>query len=179
MAWGPTPATQNQYLYSSGYDILKEDVGGIYLNTVGNASGGTQLVIIPDYSGQMVHDIEWLPDGSGFLFTLEFVQFPPDPPGTYSDIFEYNFASQVITRLTSLRYDSDAGGAQRLSISPDGQQIVFERAFNDPLNPSPSLWIMNRDGTDMHKLADDAGRPAWGRTPAPLTPRVYLPLLKR
>ncbi len=62
---------------------------------------------------------------------LEFTQFPPDPPGTYSDIFEYNFASQVITRLTSLRYDSDAGGAGRLSISPDGQHIVFERT-TDP-----------------------------------------------
>jgi len=179
VAWGPTPATKDQYLYSSGMHVLKENVGGIYLNTVGNASGGTQLVLIPDYSGQILYDIEWLPDGSGFLFALEFTQFPPDPVGMYSDIFEYNFASRVITRLTSLRYDSNAGGAEMLSISPDGQQIVFERAFFDPLNPSPSLWIMNRDGSNMHKLADDAGRPAWGRTPPPLTRRVYLPFVKR
>jgi TolB protein len=172
VAWGPTPATKDQYLYLSGMDVIKENVGGIYLNTVGDASGGTQLVMIPDYSGQIAHDIEWLPDGSGFLFTLEFTQFPPDPPGMYSDIFEYNFASQVITRLTSLRYDSDAGGAERLSISPDGQQIVFERAFFDPLNPSPSLWIMNRDGTNMHELADDAGSPAWGRTPPVPAPTI-------
>ena len=172
VAWGPTPATKDQYLYLSGMHVIEENVGGIYLNTVGNASGGTQLVIIPDYSGQIAYDIEWLPDGSGFLFALEFTQFPPDPPGMYSDIFEYNFASQVITRLTSLRYDSDAGGAEMLSISPDGQQIVFERALYDPLNPSPSLWIMNRDGTDMHKIADDAGRPAWGQTPQIPVPTI-------
>ena len=48
-----------------------------------------------------------------------------------------------------------------------------------PFDAQSSLWIMNRDGSGLHKLADDAGRPAWGQTPAPLTPRVYLPLLKR
>ncbi len=42
VAWGPTPATKDQYLYSSDWYLLKDDVGGIYLNTVGNASGGTQ-----------------------------------------------------------------------------------------------------------------------------------------
>jgi hypothetical protein len=167
VAWGTTAATKDQYLYSSDWNLLKKDIGGIYLNAVGNASGGTQLVIIPDYSGQIAHDIEWLPDGSGFLFTLKFVQFPPDPPGTYSDVFKYDFASKAITRLTSLRYDSDAGGARGLSISPDGRQIVFDRvvSLDDPTSDSASsVWIINRDGTGLHKLADNAGRPAWGRT---------------
>ncbi len=172
VAGGTTPATKDQYLYSSDWYLLKEDVGGIYLNTVGNASGGTQLVIIPDYSGQIAHDIEWLPDGSGFLFALKFTQFPPDPPGTYSDIFEYNFASQVITRLTSLRYDSDAGGAGRLSISPDGQQIVFERTTDPESDPTSSLWIINRDGTGPRMLIEDAGRPAWGQTPQIPVPTI-------
>jgi hypothetical protein len=47
--WGPTPATKDQYLYSSGMDVFKENVGGIYLNTVGDASGGTKLVAISAY----------------------------------------------------------------------------------------------------------------------------------
>jgi Tol biopolymer transport system component len=174
VAWGPTPATKDQYLYSTGMNVFKENVGGIYLNTVGDASGGTQLVLVPDYSGQYIHDIEWLPDGSGFLFTLFHIEL-----GFFSDIFEYNFATQEITQLTpSLSDESGDGGARGLSISPDGQQIVFERAIY-PDDPTSSLWIMNRDGSNMHKLADDAGRPAWGRTPAPLTPRLYLPLLRR
>jgi TolB protein len=174
VAWGPTTATKDQYLYSSGMNVLKENVGGIYLNTVGDTSGGTQLVLIEDYSAQYIHDIEWLPDGSGFLFSMRWV-----PMDICSDLFEYNFATQEITRLTpSLWDESSVGGARGLSISPDGQQIVFERAVY-PNDPTSSLWIMNRDGSNMRKLADDAGRPAWGRTPAPLTPRVYLPLLKR
>jgi Tol biopolymer transport system component len=177
VVWGPTTATSDQYLYASGYDILEEEVGGIYRSTVGDTSGGTKLVSV--FSGSWVHDIEWLPDGSGFLFALGFVQFPPDPPGTYSDVFEYNLASHVITRLTFLRDDSDAGGAQALSISPDGRRVVVERALPDALDPSPSLWIMNRDGTNMEKLADDALRPAWGPAPAPPGAPRRLPRLVR
>jgi Tol biopolymer transport system component len=94
-----------------------------------------------------------------------------------SDIFEYNFATQEISQLTpSLWDESSVGGARGLSISPDGQQIVFERAVY-PNDPTSSLWIMNRDGSGLHKLADDAGRPAWGRTPPPLDKHVYLPLV--
>jgi TolB protein len=174
VAWGPTPATKDQYLYTSGMSVFKENVGGIYLNSVGDASGGTQLVLVYDYSGDYLHDIEWLPDGSGFLFTRFHVEL-----GYYSDIYEYRFATQGITQLTpSLPDENGYGGARGLSLSPDGQQIVFERAVY--LSDAPgSLWIMNRDGSNLHKLADDAGRPAWGQTPAPLTPRVYIPLVVR
>jgi hypothetical protein len=173
VAWGPTPATKDQYLYSSGMDVIKENVGGIYLNTVGDASGGTQLVVSYDYSAEYIHDIEWLPDASGFLFSKFHVEL-----GYFSDIYEYNLATQSITQLTSLPDESGDGGARGLSISPDGQQIVFERAIYLD-DATSSLWIMNRDGSNMHKLADDAGRPAWGQIPPPLTPRAYLPMVVR
>ena len=167
VAWGSTLATKDQYLYYSGMSIFKENVAGIYLNTVGDTSGGTQVVLLYDYSAENVHDIEWLPDGSGFLFTKFYVNF-----GYFSDIFEYNFATQSITKLTpTLNDEKGDGGARGLSISPDGQQIVFERALY-PLDTNSSLWIMNRDGTGLHKLADDAGRPAWGQTPALPAPTI-------
>ena len=92
--------------------------------------------------------------------------------GHFSDIFEYNFATQEITQLTpTLNDESEYGGARGLSISPDGQQIVFERAVYLYDAPS-SLWIMNRDGSDLHKLLDDAGRPAWGQTPSFPAPTI-------
>jgi len=167
VAWGPTAATKDQYLYSSKDDIVDLEVAGIYVNTVGNASGGTQLVPISAYYGaEVVYDIEWLPDASGFLFTKFYVDFE-----FYADIFEYNFATQEITQLTSLPDDSARG----LSISPDGQYIVFERV--EDYDSTSSLWIMNRDGSSLHKLADDAGRPAWGQVPPPPEARVYLPLV--
>ena len=76
---------------------------------------------------ETVYDIEWLPDASGFLFTKFYVDFD-----FYADIFEYNFTTRGITKLTpSLRDDSGDGGARGLSISPDGKQIVFERAVRN------------------------------------------------
>jgi len=175
VAWGPTAATSNQYLYASKDDPIVENIEGIYLNTVGNASGGTKLVLISAYYGaERVYDIEWLPDASGFLFTKFYIGYE-----FYSDIFEYNFATQGITRLTpALLDESGDGGARGFSISPDGQQIVFERAVY-PFDTPSSLWIINRDGSGLHKLLDDAGRPAWGQVPPPLTPRAYLPMVAR
>ncbi len=52
---------------------------------------------------------------------------------------------------------------------------MFARA--DVYDTTSSLWIMNVDGSGLHKLADDAGRPAWGMAPAPLTPRAYIPMV--
>lgn len=110
---------------------------------------------------------EWLPDGSGFLFSLQWV-----PMSICSDIFEYNFAAQSITQLTpTLPDESEDGGARGLSISPDGQQIVFERAIY-PFDTSSSLWMMNRDGSNLHKLFNDAGRPAWGQIPTFPAPTI-------
>jgi hypothetical protein len=53
--------------------------------------------------------------------------------------------------------------------------VVFEHV--DESDGTSSLWIINRNNTGLYKLANDAGHPAWGRTPAPLDKRVYLPLV--
>jgi TolB protein len=164
VAWGPTTATKDQYLYSSRYEPVFENLEGIYLNTVGNVSGGTKLVPISAYyGGEEVYDIEWLPDASGFLFTKRYVNL-----GIFTDIFEYNFATEEISQLT---YLPDDEGARGISISPDGQYIVFEWV-TEVWDPTSSLWIVNRDGSGLRKLADDAGRPAWGRTPSLPAPTI-------
>ena len=59
-----------------------------------------------------------------------------------------------------------------MTVSPDGQYIVFERTTDPVFDPTSSLWIMNRDGTDLHMLIDDAGRPAWGPTPQIPVPTI-------
>ena len=68
VAWGPT-AAGDQYVYYSSIGLNQETgYGGIYLNSLGDASGGTQVVYFT-YWDTAVFDMEWLPDGSGFLFT--------------------------------------------------------------------------------------------------------------
>ena len=180
-SWNPTLAGSNQYLYYST-DMKSDAAHGIFLNTVGDASGGTRLYHPPWPLFFQMFDIEWLPDGSGFLFSMRYMS-GWDPVYTCAgqdyhtchNIFEYDLATHQITQRTNIDDQSVMG----MAVSPDGQYILFERTTDPVFDPTSSLWIMNRDGSDLHKLADDAGRPAWGRTPAPLTPRVYLPLLKR
>ena len=156
VAWGPTSDTKDQYLYRSGYNPIVEEAGGIYLNSVGNASGGTKLV--STHRAELVRDIEWLPDASGFLFSQMYV-----PLNIRTDLFEYSFATKKIRQLTDLTDDSARG----LSISPDGRQVIFEREESAARS---SLWIMNRDGSGLRKFADDAGRPAWGQLPVARPP---------
>jgi hypothetical protein len=170
VAWGPTAETKDYYLYSSKDDPIVDGIEGIYLNIVGNAPGGIKLVPISAYyAAEVVYDIEWLPDASGFLFSKRYVDFE-----IYTNVFEYDFATEEVTQLTDLPKEQ---GARGISVSPDGQSIVFE--WTDEFDTTSSLWIMNRDGSGLHKLADDAGRPAWGQVPGPLTPRVRLPIVVR
>jgi len=80
VAWGPTPATKDQYLYLSGNARNRGKRRRDLPEHRGQRVRRHATVIIPDYSGQYVHGHRMLPDGSGFLFALGFVQFPPDPP---------------------------------------------------------------------------------------------------
>jgi TolB protein len=173
VAWGPTEATKDLYLYFSKDNWMDESVAGIYLNSVGDATGGLQLVTVDIPNGQMVYDIEWLPDASGFLFSGTYINL-----GTWTNIFRYDFGDPpTLTQVTTLPDDQ---GARAFSISPDGQEVVFEWVPDIFLDRTSSLWITNSDGSGApRRLANDAGRPAWGLTPAsaPLDERVYLPLV--
>ena len=169
VAMGP-PGKENQYLYCSAYNTLCEGLEGIYWNTVGDPSGGTMLVDIDGYySAQQIFDVEWLPDGSGFLYSLFEVGL-----GFYSYIYKYDFATGTSTPVIELPVDSDR--ARGLSISPDGQSVVFERT--DDIDTAGSLWIANLDGSGMRQLVADAARPAWGLsgTLPPVAPAVSISL---
>jgi hypothetical protein len=170
MDWGPTPARANQVLYSV-VDVWNDDLDGIYLATVGSNSPGERLVSLPDFEGQTINDVKWLPDGSGFIFTKKHVDF-----GIMSDIFEYSFATGTETRITQFEDDEYA---LNFSISPDGQHIVFDlaREFEGPTD----LYIIQRNGTNMRLLAQNAGHPAWssGELLVPVFTNLYIPIVLR
>ena len=162
VAWGPT-AAGDQYVYYSSIGLNQETgYGGIYLNSLGDASGGTQVVYFT-YWDTAVFDMEWLPDGSGFLFTNLYVLL--DPPGTYSTIYKYDFATKSLSAVLTTR----AFCIRDLSISPNGQHVVFHTTADQYFDPTSSLWIVNIDGSGLHKLLDDAGLPAWGPAYTPDT----------
>jgi hypothetical protein len=158
MDWGPAPAQANQILYSSYLN------GGIYLVTEGSTSVGTKLI---ETGIEGVVDLQWLPDGSGFVFTKQnFLD--------RSNVYHYDFSSGDVTQLTQFTNEF----AIDVSVSPDGQWIVFERSTTNALT-SGDLWLMRRDGTDMRLLVQNGMRPSWSLHAPQIPNKVYAALVRR
>ncbi len=164
LAWGPTPATANQLLYAGNVAFESE---GVYRVTEGSATRGELLVSYESYED--IRGLAWLPDGSGFVYAV-IEGYLMDT----ANVFLYSFASRTATRLTSFKGEL----AGSLSVSPDGQQIVFERAA---AAETPSdLWVMRRDGSNLRLLVRDAASPAWSpRKVVVLSNKGYLPRVTR
>jgi TolB protein len=160
MDYGPTPALANQVLYYSYLD------DGIYQVTEGSSDAGTRLVATD--ASENVMDLEWLPDGSGFLYTKtgDFLQ--------NANVYVYTFAQAASAPLT----DFDTEFARGVSVAPDGQTIVFDRAA-EQYGFEGDLWLANRDGSNPRLLVEDAIVPTWGQGVPVLDEWLYLPMMTR
>jgi hypothetical protein len=183
LAWGPAPARAGQLLYAGNTAFDRE---GVYLATEGSTDPGEPLVSYEVYEN--IRGLAWLPDGSGFVYSVIETNELFEPAS--ANLFLYSFASGQPLRLTSF----SAEYAGQLSVSPDGQQIVFERSSAQDGSGSTDLWLVGRDGSGLRLLAENAARPSWSRqapqqTPQPTpqpTPQtgpgrqqLHLPLLRR
>lgn len=173
LAWGPAPARANQLLYAA-YEAF--DHTGIYLVDEGSGGAGTPLVTYDATTFvSFIRGLAWLPDGSGFVFSrLEDDFYTP----VSANLYLYTFAAGAATPLTAFD-DSFAG---QLSVSPDGQTVVFERSSAHDGSAPTDLWTINRNGSGLQLLVEDGRAPAWGPgvTPQqPLEHAVYLPQLSR
>lgn len=149
------PATRaNELLYRGNVAYESE---GIYLMTEGSATAGERLVSYD--STEAVLGLAWLPDGSGFVYSVTEGDYFGEDRG--ANLFVYNFASGQTARITS--FSGEFAGP--LSVSPDGQQIVFERAAEmEELGfglVDSDLWVVNRDGSGLRLLIENGRAPAW------------------
>ena len=155
LAWSPTDER-----------ILYGDLNHISVVLPGAADGGTPL--IDKSAAELILGLDWLPDGSGFIFAIT------DSLSQNSNLYEYNFADNSLTPVTDFA-DDYAGG---LSVSPNGQEIVFE--FIDAIGDPSELWIIGRDGTGLRSLATLGESPDWQPgTGIAYTDWAFLPFLKR
>jgi TolB protein len=144
---GPTPASANQVLY---YDLGRSTV---QLAVAGSGTLGE--TVLSGYEADFIHALQWLPDGSGFLFVADRLN---DDIIWSGNIYEYSFATRKTTRLTSLVNEF----ANFFSVSPDGQWVVFERSREQYRTGPIELWVMRRNGSELRRLVADGQLPAWG-----------------
>ena len=144
--WGPTPALADQILYT-------QNSGGssIYRIKEGGPLPGTKVHTFSELDHQILLDLKWLPDGSGFLYSF------PDLAYEFGNVFRYDFAAKRVTQLTDFKDTY----ARAFDVSPDGEWIVFERAkkWND--DKEVDLWIMRTDGSNARLLVRGALAPSW------------------
>jgi hypothetical protein len=159
-AWSKTPANSDAVLYNE-WDISTAQV---YSTTAGSSEAGDPLLYYDP--SEIMLDLKWLPDGSGFVFSLT------ENGQSRSNLWEYTAVDKGLHQITFFT-DEIAG---HFSLSPDGQHLVFERAAD--LESAVSLWIVDRDGGNLHQLVADGARPAWGQ-PLQLDQHLFIPLAMR
>ena len=171
LTYGPTQAVANQLLYT-GYN----DGSNIYRATVGQSEPGEILLKDGNLDGYGFRGLAWLPNGSGFLYSMG------ESFGDVANVFRYSFSTQQSERLT----DFSTGWARRLSVAPDGSRVVFEyQSTGDGWDGAPEtdLYTMNIDGSDPQLLVAGGRSPAWGpqalSEPVQFNHWLFVPLIRR
>lgn len=146
--WNPVAEWADELLYV-GWDF---DGVSIYWVREGTADvPGTALLTFESWEN--VLGLAWLPDGNGFVFSrLE--EF-----GAISNLWHYSLDTEAATRITNF----STGFVGDLGISPDGQEIVFERGTGEDGGEvvDSDLWIIGRDGSGLRLLKENAAKPDW------------------
>jgi len=127
-----------------------------------SAKSGNKEIWLMDYDGGNQHPIthlrsialtpRWSPDASRIAFTC----YVPGRNGVMSaQICLYSTASNHLISFPRFR-----GTNSSPSWSPDGQQL----AFMSSQNGDPEIYMINADGTRLHRITDSPGvntSPAW------------------
>jgi hypothetical protein len=146
--WGPTTALADQIIYTDN-----STESAIFLMTEGGTHPGTKLTNYSDVQYQLLHDLHWLPDGSGFLYST------PTITRESSNIFRYDLKTKQTTQVTNFENEF----AKKFSISPDGNWIVYERTKEYDDNSPADLWIQRMNGSEAKLLVSNAYSPCWSR----------------
>ncbi|MGZ8524754.1 MAG: hypothetical protein ACXWV1_10015 [Chitinophagaceae bacterium] len=149
--WGPTPALSDQVIYSEN---SSDEGSGIYLMKEGGTHDPlTKLTLFADIQYQLLHDLQWLPDGSGFLYST--VNLFRDA----SNIFWYNTKAKQTKKVTQLQGEF----ARKFCISPDGKSVVYERGKTVDDDKEVDLWIVRTNGTGERLLVKNGLCPSWSK----------------
>lgn len=149
--FGPTEALSDQVIYTENSG---DEGSGIFIMKEGSAHDpSSRLTQFSDIQYQLLHDLKWLPDGSGFLYST--VNLFRDA----ANIFWYDMRTKQTKQITQLQ----GAFARRFCISPSGKWIVYERAKTNDEDKDVDLWIMKTDGTGQKLLVKNGLCPSWSK----------------
>jgi len=149
--YGPTPALADQVLYTENSG---DGGSGIFLTKEGGTHDpATRITLFSDIQYQLLYDLKWLPDGSGFIYST--VNLFRDA----ANIFWYDIRSKQTKQVTQLQ----GAFARKFSISPSGKQIVYEHATTADEDDSIDLWIIGLNGKGDRLLVKNACCPSWSK----------------
>jgi len=148
--YGPIPSMSDQVIYTEN----SGENSGIFMMKEGSAHDPSKkLTQFSDIQYQLLHQLRWLPDGSGFLYSTV------DLFREAANIFRYDLRTRQTTQLTKLKGEF----ARKFCISPSGKWVVYERAKTNDEDKDIDLWIMKIDGTVEKLLAKNGSSPSWSR----------------
>jgi hypothetical protein len=147
---GPTPELKDQVIYSENSG---EEGAGIFQIKEAGVHPGTRLTFFSELQLQVPPDLQWLPDGSGFLYSTIRIEYDA------SNIFHYNIRTKQKTQITKLENEF----ARRFSISPDGQWIVYEKSNTWDEYEKVDLWKIKIDGSEDRLLVINGLDPCWSK----------------
>ena len=148
---GPTNELNDHVLYSENES---EDGSGIFMMKLGGTHDpASRLTLFSDISYQIAHDLRWLPDGSGFLYSVNNLMMDA------ANIFHFDIKTKQTKQLTHLQ----GAFARRFTVSPSGKWIVYERCKTPEDYETVDLYIMRIDGSQEKLLVKNGLAPSWSR----------------
>lgn len=150
VAWNPAEEWQTELLYV-GRKAFENT--SIFLLGTGQSDPAQPVVTVD--STEFFYGLAWLPDGNGFVYSVS------EDFGATSNLWTYSLVTDAATPVTS--FDGELAGA--LSVSADGQEIVFARAEEAATLgyslTDPDVWIVGLDGNGLRLLVEGGDHPAW------------------
>jgi hypothetical protein len=168
--WAPVPDLQDYFLYSSGKNDGSDDTVGDYIY-LGKTDGSSYelLELDPQDDGNSLLGLTWLPDASGFLYSIKKSWMDWDTLIWWdvSNIYEYSFETEQSTQLTHV---ANKTYTRQITVSPDGSTILYEYQTSGDWYSGLKkidLYRMNRDGSDSTLFVEDAQAPVWSQQDIP------------